>query len=111
VPREALRGQVLRALDERGLVRTVVRRRLSSRVPPWAGIHRNPGQRKPPPQEGAEKLARGKVRILFLPPYSPDYNPIEKSWANMKRFLRDNLRDFFMVGLLLYEYFVSRNLA
>jgi transposase len=26
------------------------------------------------------KLARGKVRLLFLPPYSPDYNPIEKSW-------------------------------
>jgi transposase len=21
------------------------------------------------------KLARGKVRLLFLPPYSPDYNP------------------------------------
>jgi hypothetical protein len=25
------------------------------------------------------KLARGKVLLLFLPPYSPDYNPIEKS--------------------------------
>ena len=23
-----------------------------------------------------KKLARGKVRLLFLPPYSPDYNPI-----------------------------------
>ena len=30
------------------------------------------------------KMARGKVRLLFLPPYSPDYNPIEKLWANMK---------------------------
>ncbi|MDR2509048.1 MAG: transposase [Spirochaetaceae bacterium] len=26
--------------------------------------------------------------MTFLPPYSPDYNPIEHSWANMKRFLR-----------------------
>jgi len=57
------------------------------------------------------KLARGKVRLLFLPPYSPDDNPIEKSWANMKRFLCDNLRDFFMVDFVVYEYFALRNLA
>jgi transposase len=25
------------------------------------------------------RLARRKVRLLFLPPYSPDYNLIEKS--------------------------------
>ena len=51
------------------------------------------------------KLARGKVRLLFLPPYSPDYNPIEKSWANMKRFLRNNLQDFQSVNLAIYDYF------
>ena len=58
-----------------------------------------------------KKLARGKAGVLFLPPYSPDYNPIEKSWANMKRFLRDNLRGFFMVDFVVYEYFALRNLA
>jgi len=62
-------------------------------------------------RKALRKLARGKVRLLFLPPYSPDYNPIEKSWANMKRFLRDNLRDFFMVDFVVYEYFALRNLA
>ena len=51
------------------------------------------------------KLARGKVRLLFLPPYSPDYNPIEKSWANMKRHLRDNLNNFQLVGSAIYDYF------
>jgi transposase len=51
------------------------------------------------------KLAWGKVRLLFLPPYSPDYNPIEKSWANMKRFLRDNVKDFQSVANAIYDYF------
>jgi hypothetical protein len=51
------------------------------------------------------KLAGGKVRILFLPPYSPDYNPIEKSWANMKRFLNNNLNDFHSVDSGIYNYF------
>jgi hypothetical protein len=50
-------------------------------------------------------LARGKVRLLFLPPYSPDYNPIEKTWANMKRFLCDNMQDFSSVDSAIYEYF------
>jgi transposase len=51
------------------------------------------------------KTARGKVRILFLPSYSPDYNPIEKTWANMKRFLRNNLKDFLPVDSGIYNYF------
>jgi len=28
-------------------------------------------------------------QLLFLPPYSPHLNPIEKLWANLKRFCRD----------------------
>ena len=36
--------------------------------------------------------SRYHVMVLFLPPYSPDYNPIEKLWANMKRWLRKNMR-------------------
>jgi transposase len=37
-----------------------------------------------------KKKLEGIVRkresnLLFLPPYSPDYNPIEKVWANMKK--------------------------
>jgi len=51
------------------------------------------------------KIARGKARLLFLPPYSPDYNPIEKSWANMKRFLRNNLNEFQSVVSGIYSYF------
>jgi transposase len=31
--------------------------------------------------------ARG-VQVLYLPPYSPDLNPIEKAWSKFKQFLR-----------------------
>ena len=30
--------------------------------------------------------------LLFLPPYSQDFNPIEKFWAWLKRFLRKFLQ-------------------
>ena len=30
-------------------------------------------------------------RLIFLPPYSPELNPIEKFWAWLKRFLRNIL--------------------
>jgi isftu1 transposase len=56
-------------------------------------------------KEEPRKIARGKARLLFLPPYSPDYNLIEKSWANMKRFLRNNLKDFQSVISGIYHYF------
>jgi hypothetical protein len=27
-------------------------------------------------------------RLLFLPPYSPDFNPIEQAWSKLKTLLR-----------------------
>ena len=33
-------------------------------------------------------------KVLFLPPYSPDLNPIEKKWAWLKRKLKEILRNF-----------------
>lgn len=36
-----------------------------------------------------EKLIEAaEARLLFLPPYSPDLNPIEKTWSKVKSFLR-----------------------
>lgn len=54
-----------------------------------------------------KKLARGKVRLLFLPPYSPDYNPIEHSWANMKRFLRNYSKNYDSIDSAVLSYFAG----
>ena len=35
-----------------------------------------------------ELLDKAGISYLYLPPYSPDLNPIEKMWSKMKSFLR-----------------------
>ncbi|MBP7781418.1 MAG: transposase [Burkholderiales bacterium] len=35
------------------------------------------------------KLLDG-CKLIYLPPYSPDLNPIEHVWANLKCFIRTN---------------------
>lgn len=36
-----------------------------------------------------QELIEGvQARLLYLPPYSPDLNPIEKAWSKFKQFLR-----------------------
>ena len=48
-----------------------------------ASFHKSAETRKLVEAHGCE--------ILFLPPYSPDLNPIEKYWANMKTKVREFL--------------------
>ncbi|MCI6623603.1 MAG: transposase [Subdoligranulum sp.] len=33
-------------------------------------------------------LEQARVHYAYLPPYSPDLNPIEKMWSKLKAFLR-----------------------
>lgn len=33
-------------------------------------------------------------KLVFLPPYSPDLNPIEKFWANLKNCLKEIIHNF-----------------
>ena len=64
-----------------------------------AGFHRRKAL------EGIIKKSRRKIGLLFLPPYSPDYNPIEKSWANLKKHLRNYGRSFGNSHLAVENYF------
>jgi transposase len=45
------------------------------------GAHRTPNVRRIIESAGA--------RILFLPPYSPDFNPIEFCWSKLKALLKE----------------------
>lgn len=35
-----------------------------------------------------KRIEAAGARLLYLPPYSPDLNPIEKAWARLKQLLR-----------------------
>jgi transposase len=44
-------------------------------------------------------------RAIFLPPYSPDKNKIEKSWANLKNWLRLNAKKYAEIQDAVSAYF------
>jgi transposase len=51
-----------------------------------------------------EICLKAKVNLLFLPACSPDFNPIEKDWANMKRALRDTAPLCDLLQTAVYGY-------
>jgi transposase len=54
--------------------------------------------------------AEAGCKVIFLPAYSPDFNPIEHIWANLKKFLRDYLLKlmFESISDALYHFFHVR---
>ena len=47
---------------------------------------------------------RYDMRLLFLPAYSPDFNPIEKFWANLKQWLRESIINFTSLQSAILHY-------
>ena len=45
-------------------------------------------------------------KVIFLPPYSPDLNPIEKFWANMKRWIKQKIKDYLSLYNVISAFFV-----
>jgi transposase len=35
-----------------------------------------------------QSIEKTGAQLIYLPPYSPDFNPIEKAWAKLKQLLR-----------------------
>ena len=46
-------------------------------------------------------------KVIFLPPYSPDLNPIEKFWANMKRWIKGKIADFGELYCAICAFFAA----
>ena len=44
-------------------------------------------------------------KVIFLPPYSHDLNPIEKFWANMKRWIKNNISNFNQLYHTIVKFF------
>ena len=39
--------------------------------------------------EGVRELVESRgAQLVYLPPYSPDFNPIEQAWSKLKQLLR-----------------------
>jgi len=48
-------------------------------------------------QRTAELVESRQCRLLYLPPYSPDFNPIEQKWGHVKSLvkkIRDKFQNF-----------------
>src|SRR5918993_5202764 len=55
-----------------------------------AGPGGGDGQLECPQGERVRELIEAKgCELLYLPPYSPDYNPIEQAFSKLKSYLRD----------------------
>jgi isftu1 transposase len=49
-------------------------------------------------------------QLLFLPPYSPDFNPIEKFWANLKAKIKKIIGRFSTLAEAIDEAFLTDHL-
>ena len=64
-----------------------------------ASIHKSPCVR--------QLIEEAGCRLIYLPPYSPDLNPIETFWANMKKWIKEKFKSFNNTWNALHAFFNS----
>ena len=57
-------------------------------------------------QKTKDLIEAAHCKVMFLPPYSPDLNPIEKFWANMKRWIKDKISGFDQLYEAIKHFFL-----
>ncbi len=60
-------------------------------------------------QRTRELIESVGCKLIFLPPYSPDLNPIEKFLANMKRWIEYNITSFTQLYDVIVCFFKISN--
>lgn len=58
-------------------------------------------------QNTLELVNTAGCELVFLPPYSPDLNPIEKFWANLKKKIRNNINTFGSLAMAIDHAFMG----
>ena len=51
-----------------------------------------------------ELIEKAGCKLLFLPPYSPALNPIEKYWANLKYFIKSKIEKYENLEITIKAY-------
>jgi transposase len=54
-----------------------------------------------------ELIEKAGCKLVYLPPYSPDLNPIERFWSWLKGKIRSIMKDFSSLDGVLEHIFVS----
>jgi transposase len=52
-----------------------------------------------------ELIENRRCTLFFLPPYSPDLNPIETFWANLKAKIRSIIKNFSTLSMAIDHAF------
>lgn len=60
-------------------------------------------------QKTRELIESVECKLIFLPPYSPDLNPIEKFWANMKRWIKEKIDNIDDLYKTIQQFFIKSN--
>ena len=58
-------------------------------------------------RKSVQIIQNAQCEVLFLPPYSPDFNPIETFWANFKKKVKETLKQYLNLSDAIDQTFLQ----